>query len=198
MSSLEYKTCQGCSATIPSTAKFCSQCGKAQPPFESEMLIGGLVSSNLSRGMTTGYEIYVTTRRIIGVKPGFLGSLAHATHRGGGLAGSTAGLILSKSDPRSLQEIEPRKDFDATKQEITRMSLERPGNFRDGSLTIQTHTSNYLIKVKGEKDFQKLNKLLEGFLPRKSIDNLLSQCARCKGQNIPGAKTCRHCGAMLV
>jgi hypothetical protein len=104
----------------------------------SEYVVGGLTSSDMARPGSLGYAIYITNRRIIGVKkPGLFAKAAGATVAGtvmGAVLGigtkwtvrNTLGRDLTPEENMALlAELEKSKDFELMNQDVTLIQLKR-------------------------------------------------------------------------
>ncbi len=137
-----------------------------------EILIGGISSANLVKGILKGYAIYVTSHRLIGVKKRKLGlASALATGAIGGAIGAVVGSIvadkLSKEErDKAIQEIVSNSDFIIPKEQVIHMELKKPGLLTGGHLVIKTLDGKKVkIKVQGKKEFNVLRELLSKFKP---------------------------------
>ncbi|RJS87192.1 zinc ribbon domain-containing protein, partial [Candidatus Bathyarchaeota archaeon] len=112
------KYCPNCGSPVEPTDRFCPNCGynlaerrmptpaqpqyqpppaytpptAAQPPAH-ERILGGGSSANIKKGFLRGYGVYVTDRRIIGVKARKKGLMSSLGFAFGGIIG---GLIATK------------------------------------------------------------------------------------------------------
>ena len=137
-----------------------------------EILIGGIVSANLVKGLLRGYGIYVTTHRIIGIKKR-KAALAGALAGGliGGAIGATIGTILANKltkaeSDKAIEELLSKSDMVIPKEQIVSMELKKPGLLSGGHLIIKTMDGKKVkIKVQGKKEFNSLRELLTRFKP---------------------------------
>ena len=104
---------------------------------EGEEFIGGFAGGFLAKGASTGYGIYATTRRIIGVNVVKVGARSFL---GGGMAGLVKGELLPKLAPAEsaavIAELDEKKDFDVRKDQVSRIEVNAPGLFGSGHLVI--------------------------------------------------------------
>jgi hypothetical protein len=104
----------------------------------SEYVVGGFTSSDMARPGSLGYAIYITNRRIIGVKkPGLFAKAAGATVAGtvmGAVLGigtkwtvrNTLGRDLTPEENMALlAELEKSKDIELMNQDVTLIQLKR-------------------------------------------------------------------------
>jgi hypothetical protein len=130
-----------------------------------EQLFGGLMAAGLKKkgSFASGYGIYFTSQRIIGVKTSKWFVLILIIAALGGIGGGVAvGLAIGPTpalayliafpiitvviglgqrrlrfdDAMTLEELDKRKDFDIRRDNISEMELKRPGMVRRGHLTI--------------------------------------------------------------
>ncbi len=112
----------------------------------SEMFLGGFASGFLARGFHIGYGLYFTTNRVIGIDLGSGG--------GGALGGTMAGFIDGQLMPTVSQEesdkvigqLEGMKEFDISKDQISRIEVKKPGLLSSGHITI-TPTNGKPVKI---------------------------------------------------
>jgi hypothetical protein len=159
-----------------------------------EQLFGGLMAAGLKKkgSFASGYGIYFTSQRIIGVKTSrwfvLILIIAALGGIGGGVAISLAiGPIsalayliafpiitvvigwgqrrLRFDDTMTLEELDKRKDFDIRRDNISEIELKRPGAVRRGHLTIlpkSGKTVGFLITQEPGL-FDRLQGLVSGF-----------------------------------
>jgi hypothetical protein len=179
--------------------KFCGNCGKkveratppparstrpAPSPIETapESVIGGLASADMARPGSLGYGIYITDRRVIGIKK----PDQFAKSVGGAIAGAVIGKMLGFDAPwavssalgRSLSndenihllaELETNKDFEAINQDITLIQLQSPGLVSLGQLAIflrGQQTTNIAIALRTERVFENLKEMVQTHYPQ--------------------------------
>src|SRR5437879_3232660 len=98
------------------------------PVEEDEELQGGIVSPNLVRGYPRGYALYMTNKRVIGLKKPKVGIGGLV---GIGRKGPIGGLITQKAtkdeNVKMIREIDEKKDFDLRWDSITRIDFKKPG-----------------------------------------------------------------------
>jgi hypothetical protein len=111
-----------------------------------EMFLGGFASGFLAKGFHIGYGLYFTTNRVIGIDLGSGG--------GGALGGTMAGFIDGQLMPTVSQEesdkvigqLEGMKEFDITRDQISRIEIKKPGLLSSGHITI-TPTNGKPVKI---------------------------------------------------
>ncbi len=137
-----------------------------------EVLIGGIASADLAKGVLRGYAIYVTTHRLIGIKKrktALAGALAGGLI--GGAVGAAVGTFLAKKltkeeSDKAIAELVSKSDIVIPKEQIIRMELKKPGLISGGHLIINTLDGKKIkIKVMGKKEFNALRELLSRFKP---------------------------------
>lgn len=143
-----------------------------------ENILGGISSANLQKGFTKGYGLYVTDKRIIGVKARkkFLRGLV----AGAIVAGITGGLVSkdfasdigekvlsSNRDERAklISELEKKKDFEVLKDVVAEIVFKKPGLFV-GWIDIKTHDGKKIsITNHKEHEHEILLDLMRQFKP---------------------------------
>ena len=134
---------------------------------EGEEFIGGFAGGFLARGGSTGYGIYATTRRIIGVNVVKVGARSFL---GGGMAGLVKGELLPKLAPAEsaavIAELDAKKDFDVRKNQVSRIEVKGPGLFGSGHLVISTMAGEEArIRLLHKVAFERLRDLMRVFDP---------------------------------
>ncbi len=145
---------------------------------EQEKYLGEVRSGYLARGVASGYAIYVTTKRIIGVKKrrdGFLDTP------------DLVGLIYDHEIEKHEMELASKlekdvngegmkmllesNDLEIKKEEIKRIQLKKSEGWRTGHLKILLRTGKEIgIRMlvgtpKYTKVFEKLGELMQAFYP---------------------------------
>ncbi len=130
-------------------------------------MLGGIVSPNLVRGRMRGYGLFITNKRVIGVKKpkagvGFL--------IGAGLGGPVGGMISQRArkeeDEKVLQELDEKKDFDLRKEDISRIEFKKPGIVVGGHIIFSSRTAEPIrVKIGTKKDLDIMMNLMRNFLP---------------------------------
>ncbi|HYS01600.1 MAG TPA: hypothetical protein VET82_04545 [Candidatus Eisenbacteria bacterium] len=134
---------------------------------EGEAFVGGFAGGFLARGASTGYGIYATTRRIIGVNVVKVGARSFL---GGAMAGLVKGELLPKLTPAEsaavVTELDAKKDFDVSKDQVSRIELKGPGLFGSGHLVISTLAGEETrIRLVHKVAFERLRDLMQVFDP---------------------------------
>jgi hypothetical protein len=159
-----------------------------------EQLFGGLMAAGLKKkgSFASGYGIYFTSQRIIGVKTSKWFVLILIIAALGGIGGGVAvGLTIGPTpalayliafpiitvvigwgqrrlrfdDAMTLEELDKRKDFDIRRDNISEIELKRPGAVRRGHLTIVPKSGKavgFLI-TQEPSVFDRLQGLVAGF-----------------------------------
>ncbi len=188
------KYCPNCGTPVESTDRFCPNCGynlaerrmptppPAQPSYQPppayaaptaaqpsayERILGGVSSANMKKGFLAGYGVYVTDRRIIGVKERKKGLMSGLAFRFGGVIGALIATKMTLDDmKKTLAEIEKRKDFEVYKDDVTYIELKKPGRIRGGHLKIMRRFGDEIkIDVNGKKEYETLLEALQQFKP---------------------------------
>jgi hypothetical protein len=178
---------------------FCINCGKrvegTEPPSTkektdishtpettTETVLGGFSSADIVRPGSFGYGIYITDRRVIGIKK----PDQFAKSVGGSIAGAVIGKMLGFEAPwavssalgRSLsndesklllRELEKNKDFEANRRDITLVQLKNSGLVSLGQLAIflkGEQTTNIAIAFRKENVYKNLKDLFKAYLPK--------------------------------
>ena len=104
---------------------------------ESEVFIGGVESVKLKRGLVAGYNIYATSRRLIGVKKRGKAILFRSIPPLADFAGSK-----EKGDLAIEKLEEMKKDFELLREDISELEMKEPPRFgpfqTSGHLRIMT------------------------------------------------------------
>ncbi len=134
---------------------------------EGEEFIGGFAGGFLAKGASTGYGIYATTRRIIGVNVVKVGTRPFL---GGGMAGLVKGELLPKLAPAEsagvIAELDEKKDFDIRKDQVSRIELKGPGLFGSGHLVISTMAGEEArIRLLHKVAFERMRDVMRVFDP---------------------------------
>jgi len=162
---------------------------------EQERLIGGFITGTFKKvgNFAGGYGVFATSKRIVGVSSSrwfivllvgsFLGALglisgiAAISHVFdlrftvfGGIALIGAIIVwgqrrLSRKDPRSIEELEARRDFEIYRDNIASVQMKKPGSVKRGHMKIIPLTGeglNVLITQQFE-DYLRLKSLIAQF-----------------------------------
>jgi len=151
-----------------------------------EKLLGGLESAKLRRGLLSlgGYGIFVTNKRIIGVKArgrwlirAFLEGLGQAFGNVPGVLGLTGSFISSvlaeklstSQHAKMIEELERREDFELERGDVVELELKKPGILRGlGHLIIKSRSGDkvkILIDADARDEYERLKELLSAFKP---------------------------------
>ncbi|WXG44362.1 MAG: hypothetical protein WED04_10065 [Promethearchaeati archaeon SRVP18_Atabeyarchaeia-1] len=143
---------------------------------QEEVYFGGMTSANFKKGHMSGYGVYATSRRIIGVKKrrGVLGGWMVAGLMGGH-AGTVKGDILRSAfaqaftkdeGAKQIKELEKDKDFEVYKENISYIEIKKPGTLHRGHIKIRpTQGKEIEISMGGHEEFEHMRDLLGAFLP---------------------------------
>lgn len=143
---------------------------------EEEVYFGGMTSANLKKGHMSGYGVYATSRRIIGVKKrkGVLGGWMVAslmggragTVRGDLLRGAFAQAFTKDEGAKQISDLEKNKDFEIYKENVSAIEIKKPGTFHRGHIKIKpTQGKEIEISMGGNEEFEHMRDLLGAFLP---------------------------------
>ena len=141
---------------------------------ETEEFRGSLVSPNLVRGYPRGYALYMTNKRIIGVKKakvGIAGLLAPVK------VGPVGGLVTENTpkevNAKIVQELDGRKDFALRWNDIRRIEFKKPGLLIGGhAIFIPVSEEAVTVKIGTKKDLEMLVSLIRKFLPDDRLSGL--------------------------
>jgi len=133
---------------------------------ENEVFIGGLESVKLKRGLVAGYNIYATSKRLIGVKKRGKAIIFRSVAPLADLTGSK-----EKSDIAIEKLKELNKDFELFREDISELEIKKPprlGPFQtSGHLRIVTKTGEDIrIKMESREDFERLKEIISRFMPQ--------------------------------
>ena len=134
---------------------------------DEEQYLGGLSSFALGKkGGINGYGIYATNKRIIGVKS-WKDTLK-------GIAGFIPLIVIAAYEQRVkkeqnteiLERLEEKKDFEISKEQISRLELAIPRFFQTGKLVITPKSGKTTcIYVSDKKIAKNVRDLMQAFFP---------------------------------
>jgi len=190
--------CPYCGNRVEDDNLFCKYCGKKlerdispntgrslstlhKPDAVSETVLAGFSSADMLRPGSFGYGVYITDRRVIGIKK----PEQFAKAVGGAIAGAVIGKILGFEAPwavssalgrnltndetsRLLEELEKNKDFEVNRQDITLVQLKEPFFTQLGQLAIFVKgekTTNIAIRFSKDKVFEMLKEMFKTHFP---------------------------------
>ena len=161
-----------------------SQVESPTPPIESgkETVLAGLSSADMARPGSLGYGIYITDRRVIGVKK----PEQFAKMVGGAIAGAVIGKLIGFEAPWAvssalsrnlssdenlhlLSELEKNKDFEVNIKDLTLVQLKEAGIINPGQLAFfvgGAKTTDIAISLRNDKVVDSLKELLKVHVPR--------------------------------
>jgi hypothetical protein len=135
---------------------------------KDEMLQGGVVSPNLVRGYPRGYALYMTNKRVIGVKKpkvGIMGLIA--PRRVGPVGGLVTENATMDDEMKMIREIDAKKDFEMRWDSISRIDFKKPGILVGGHVILTPSTGEPVtVKIGTKKDFEIVLNLMRNFLPQ--------------------------------
>ena len=144
---------------------------------QEEKYIGGIKSSHFKKKKTWGvggYAIYVTSKRIIGIKGTFMG-LIKDTAKGTFLDTVlfpylSAGLMLGKKEKsKAVEQLEKNKDIEIFKKDVSGIEIKKPSALcfiSAGYLKIERKNGEPVqISILFKPDFKEIKKLMEAFKP---------------------------------
>lgn len=141
---------------------------------EKEKYVGGIRSSKFKKRKQFsigGYGIYVTDKRLFGVKGSLKESLKDAAK------GSLLDILIlpnislsmtAQQVTKAIEELENKKDIEMIKENISQIELKKPSalGFRGGRLEIRTKDGKSVqISFPYMTEFKKLKNLMETFAP---------------------------------
>ena len=147
-----------------------------------ETVLAGISSADMARPGSLGYGIYITDRRVIGVKKPEQFTRAI----GGAIAGAIIGKLIGFEAPwavssalgRSLtsdenlhmiSELEKNKDFEVNRRDITLVQLKEAGLINPGQLAFfvgGAKTTDLAISLRTSRVVDSLNELLKAHFPK--------------------------------
>jgi len=128
-----------------------------------EVCLGGFMSANLKKGLLKGYGLYITNRRIIGVKKRALALPALLV---GGLAAWAMEKVAEDERVKLVEELDKNKDFEIYKERVQAIELKKPSFFKRGHLRIiSTSGEETKIMVLDKKAFNALREMMSAFKP---------------------------------
>ncbi len=167
------------SATSPKIESTTPKVKSATSPIESgrETVLAGLSSADMARPGSLGYGIYITDRRVIGVKK----PEQFAKMVGGAIAGAVIGKLIGFEAPWAvssalgrnlsndenlnlLSELEKNKDFEVYIKDITLVQLKEAGIINPGQLAFfvgGAKTTDIAISLRNDKVVDSLKELLK-------------------------------------
>ena len=148
----------------------------------NETVLAGLSSADMARPGSLGYGIYITDRRIIGVKK----PEQFAKMVGGAIAGAVIGKLIGFEAPWAvssalgrnlssdenlhlLSELEKNKDFEVSIKDITLVQLKEAGIINPGQLAFfvgGAKTTDIAISLRNDKVVDSLKDLLKVYFPK--------------------------------
>mgnify|MGYP000094191492 CR=1 FL=1 len=187
----ELKFCPRCGQPVEPEDRYCGYCGyyleearrkiarkrarrksRKEKKEEEEYVIGGISSANLAKGFLRGYGVFVTNRRVIGVKArkkglvtgllaGFMGGALGAI-----IASKLGGRLTREEGVKLLSELEKSKDFELFKDNIIGIELKKPSLVKTGHIIFRTKFGDKVkIRVFGKKEYEELLNLMNYFKP---------------------------------
>jgi len=125
---------------------------EAQP--DEERFLGGVVGGGLNRDRL-GYGIYMTDRRLFGVR-----------NRWYPFGGARGIVIPDYSSTKTIPELERKHNFVFRKDEIAQLELIKPSLLSSGYLWIRPKEGKPVkVRVSGLMSFGALKTLLDAFFP---------------------------------
>jgi hypothetical protein len=135
-----------------------------------------MTSANLKKGHMSGYGVYATTRRIIGVKhrksvmgghllAAALGGRA-GTVKGDFLRGHLAQSFTKDESAKQIADLEKDKDFEINKEEVSSIEIKKSGVMHGGHIKIRPAQGKEIeISMTGHEEFEHMRDVLGEFLP---------------------------------
>jgi hypothetical protein len=130
---------------------------------DGEQFLGGFGSGFLARGIIAGYGVYATNLRLFGVRD-------PTTVSGGHLAGLVEGELMPKLSPEEnlkvIEGLDAKKEFDVTKDQISRIELKRPGLLSGGHIAITPKNGGqFKVSIRHPIGFERLRDVMQVFDP---------------------------------
>jgi uncharacterized Zn finger protein (UPF0148 family) len=147
-----------------------------------ETVLAGFSSADMMRPGSIGYGVYITNKRVIGIKK----PEQFAKAVGGAIAGAVIGKMLGFEAPWAvssalgrnltndetihlLAELEKNKDFELDRQDITLIQLKEPFLIELGHLAIFVNgqkTTDYAIKFSKDNVHEMLKQMFKTHFPQ--------------------------------
>ena len=176
------KAASATSPKVESTAPLKVESPTPSKESGKEMVLAGLSSADMARPGSLGYGIYITDRRIIGVKK----PEQFAKMVGGAIAGAVIGKLIGFEAPWAvssalgrnlssdenlhlLSELEKNKDFEVYIRDITLVQLKEAGIINPGQLAFfvgGAKTTDIAISLRNDKVVDSLKELLKVYFPQ--------------------------------
>ena len=171
------KVASATSPKVESTAPLKLESPTPSKESGKEIVLAGLSSADMARPGSLGYGIYITDRRIIGVKK----PEQFAKMVGGAIAGAVIGKLIGFEAPWAvssalgrnlssdenlhlLSELEKNKDFEVYIRDITLVQLKEAGIINPGQLAFfvgGAKTTDIAISLRNDKVVDSLKELLK-------------------------------------
>ena len=162
-----------------------TESGKNTPTVQKavpEIVLAGFSSADMVRPGSMGYGVYITNKRVIGIKK----PEQFAKAVGGAIVGAVIGKMLGFEAPWAvssalgrnltndetmhlLAELEKNKDFEVDRRDITLIQLKEPFLIGLGHLAIFVKgekTTNYSIKFSKDKVHEMLKEMFTTHFPQ--------------------------------
>ena len=176
------KAASATSPKVESTAPLKVESPTPSKESGKEMVLAGLSSADMARPGSLGYGIYITDRRIIGVKK----PEQFAKMVGGAIAGAVIGKLIGFEAPWAvssalgrnlssdenlhlLSELEKNKDFEVYIKDVTLVQLKEAGIINPGQLAFfvgGAKTTDIAISLRNNKVVDSLKELLKVYFPQ--------------------------------
>jgi pantoate kinase len=140
-----------------------------------EKYIGGIKSTQFKKMhqfYIGGYAIYITSKRLFGVKGSAL-ELMKETATGAVLEALflpyMSSVTLGKKETmKAIEELENRKDVEIRREDVTEILMKKPSalGFTDGYVKVRVKRGKPLeVSIPHKKDFENVKELMEKFQP---------------------------------
>ena len=176
------KAASATSPKVESTAPLKLESPTPSKESGKEIVLAGLSSADMARPGSLGYGIYITDRRIIGVKK----PEQFAKMVGGAIAGAVIGKLIGFEAPWAvssalgrnlssdenlhlLSELEKNKDFEVYIKDVTLVQLKEAGIINPGQLAFfvgGAKTTDIAISLRNNKVVDSLKELLKVYFPQ--------------------------------
>ena len=130
---------------------------------DGEQFLGGFGSGFLARGFVAGYGVYATNLRLFGIHDP---TPVSGGHLGGLVEGELMPKLSSEENVKVIGILDAKKDFDFSKDQISRIELKRPGLLGTGHIAISPKRGGELkISIRHRIGFERLRDVMQVFYP---------------------------------
>lgn len=114
-----------------------------------------------------GYELHATSHRLIGVKNKKAGGgWLLGVGVGGLVGGAVAGRMSRDQATKTIQELEAKKDFALSKDQISQIEVKKPGTFTRGHIVVSLKSGEAVeVKIADKRAHEQTIELMQKFYP---------------------------------